>query len=225
MQKTVQNSVMADDILTIDEVAQYLRVSERTVYEWAQKGDIPCGKIGTVWRFKKTEIEKWVNERLTTKSKTVSVDNEVKVKNILSPDRIIFLNRPTKHDALIELSENLTTAPQIKNQQELTDEILKREELMSTAIGRGIAIPHVRLSSVTDLVMSVGISKIDIIDFQTIDDVPVRILVMIAAAYNQHSYYLQTLSFFSARLKNQELREALLSAKNAIDVFNSLTQE
>jgi PTS system nitrogen regulatory IIA component len=216
---------MADDILTIDEVAQYLRVSERTVYEWAQKGDIPCGKIGTVWRFKKTDIEKWVNERLTTKSKQISVDSEVKVKNILSPDRIVFLNRPTKHDALIELSENLATAPQIKNQQELTDEILKREELMSTAIGRGIAIPHVRLSSVTDLVMSVGVSKIDIIDFQTIDDVPVRILVMIAAAYNQHSYYLQTLSFFSARLKNQELREALLSAKNAIDVFNSLTRE
>jgi PTS system nitrogen regulatory IIA component len=216
---------MVDDILTIDEVAQYLRVSERTVYEWAQKGDIPCGKIGTVWRFKKADIEKWVNERLTTKNKPVSVECEVKVKNILSPDRIVFLNRPTKHDALIELSENLATAPQIKNQQELTDEILKREELMSTAIGRGIAIPHVRLSSVTDLVMSVGVSKIDIIDFQTIDDVPVRILIMIAAAYNQHSYYLQTLSFFSARLKNQELREALLSAKTTLNVFNSLTRE
>ena len=47
---------MEDDILTIEEVAKYLRVSERTVYDWAQKGEIPSGKIGTVWRFKKSEV-------------------------------------------------------------------------------------------------------------------------------------------------------------------------
>jgi PTS system nitrogen regulatory IIA component len=57
---------MDDDILTIEEVAKYLRVSERTVYDWAQKGEIPAGKIGTVWRFKKSEIERWVNERLSS---------------------------------------------------------------------------------------------------------------------------------------------------------------
>jgi DNA binding domain, excisionase family len=50
---------MDDDILTIKEVARYLRVSERTVYDWAQKGEIPSGKIGTVWRFKKSDIERW----------------------------------------------------------------------------------------------------------------------------------------------------------------------
>ena len=43
---------MGDEILTIEEVAKYLRVSDRTVYDWAQKGEIPAGKIGTVWRFK-----------------------------------------------------------------------------------------------------------------------------------------------------------------------------
>ena len=202
---------MEDDILTIEEVAKYLRVSERTVYDWAQKGEIPSGKIGTVWRFKKSEIEKWVNDRLSSGSKPVTPGDQIQVKNILSPDRIIFLNHSTKHDALLELANNLSTAPQVKMSSELAVEILKREELMSTAIGRGIAIPHVRLSSVTDLVMSVGISKCDIIDFQTIDDVPVRILFMIAAAYNQHAYYLQTLSFFSSKIKNKELREALLN--------------
>ena len=96
---------------------------------------------------------------------------------------------------------------------------------MSTAIGRGIAIPHVRLSSVTDLVMSVGISKVDIIDFQTIDDTPVRLLFMIAAAYNQHAYYLQTLSFFSSKIKNQELRESLINAATPMDAYNLLTAE
>jgi PTS system nitrogen regulatory IIA component len=91
---------------------------------------------------------------------------------------------------------------------------------MSTAIGRGIAIPHIRLSSVTDLVVSIGISRTGIIDFQPLDNEPVRLVFMIAAAVNQHAYYLQTLSYFSARLKNQELRNSLLQAQTAKEVFD-----
>lgn len=214
---------MEDDILTIEEVAKYLRVSERTVYDWAQKGEIPSGKIGTVWRFKKGDIERWVNERLSA-SKTAPADISVLVKNILSPERIVFMNHQTRHDALVQLANTLATAPQVKDATELENEILKREELMSTAIGRGIAIPHVRLSSITDLVMAVGISKVDIIDFQPIDDEPVRILFMIAAAHNQHSYYLQTLSFFSSKLKNQDLRDALLNSTDVMEAYNHLVQ-
>ncbi len=216
---------MEDDILTIEEVAKYLRVSDRTVYDWAQKGEIPAGKIGTVWRFKKSEIEKWVNERLSSSAKPAEPNATVRIKNILSPDRIVFINHSTKQDALVELAANLGTAPQVKNAKELEVEILKREELMSTAIGRGIAIPHVRLSSVTDLVMSVGICKNNIIDFQAIDDTPVRILIMIAAAYNQHAYYLQTLSFLSSKLKSVELRDALLNTTDPVEAYNLLIAE
>ena len=215
---------MEDDILTIEEVAKYLRVSDRTVYDWAQKGEIPAGKIGTVWRFKKSEVENWVNARLSSDT-TKQAQIQVQVRNVLSPERVIFINHTTKHDALVELAQVLATAPQVKNEQELTTEILKREELMSTAIGRGIAIPHVRLSSVTDLVMSVGICKNDIIDFQTIDDEGVRLLIMIAAAYNQHAYYLQTLSFFSSKLKNRDLRDSLLGAKDAMEAYALFTND
>ncbi|MDR0878623.1 MAG: PTS sugar transporter subunit IIA [Treponema sp.] len=207
-----------DDILTIEEVAKYLRVSERTVYDWAQKGDIPSGKIGTVWRFKKSEIEKWVNDRLSINRFTPQLSS-VQINTVISPDRILFLNYSTKRDVLLALADNLAAAPQVKNRQELSGEILKREELMSTAIGRGIAIPHVRLSSVTDLVVSIGISRTDILDFQTLDDEKVRLVFMIAAAYNQHAYYLQTLSFFSARLKNRDLRAALLDAKTPQEAY------
>jgi PTS system nitrogen regulatory IIA component len=210
-----------DDILTIDEVAKYLRVSERTVYDWAQKGEIPSGKIGTVWRFKKSEIERWVNDRLSAHT-IGSSTGAIVVEAILSPDRILFLNYSTKRDALLALANNLAAAPQVKNRQELVSEILKREELMTTAMGRGIAIPHVRLASVTDLVVSVGISQTDIIDFQPLDDEPVRLLFMIAAAYNQHAYYLQTISFFSARLKNGGLQSFLLSAKTPQEAYGIL---
>lgn len=215
---------MADDILTIEEVAKYLRVSERTVYDWAQKGEIPSGKIGTVWRFKKNEIEKWVDDRLSNSSKRLQENTFVRVHNILSPDRVVFIEHSSRRDALVELSEVLGTAPQVKNLNELTVEILKREELMSTAIGRGIAIPHVRLSSVTDLVMAVGICRHDILDFQSIDDLPVRLLFMVAAAYNQHAYYLQTLSFFSSKLKNAGLREGLINAKSPQEAYDLLAE-
>jgi len=215
--------MVEDAILTIEEVAKYLRVSERTVYDWAQKGEIPSGKIGTVWRFKKSEIEQWVNDRLST-GRIRGQPKTVRTQAILSPQRVLFLNYPYKRDALVELAKNLSTAPQVKNSQELTTEIFKREELMSTAIGRGIAIPHIRLQSVTDLVVSVGISRVDITDFNPLDDEPVRLVFMIAAAYNQHTEYLQALSYFSARLKNQALRDLLINAKTEDEAYRLLAE-
>lgn len=214
---------MNDEIITIEEVAQYLRVSERTVYDWAKKGEIPAGKIGTVWRFKKDEIERFLNERLSAGASSLPI-NSMHIKNVLSLDRIIFMNYTSKRDVLTELSQTLAKAPQIKNADELVSGIFKREELMTTAIGSGIAIPHVRLSSVTDLVMAVGICKNPVIDFNAIDDVPVSLVFMIAAAYSQHSYYLRMLSDLSAKLKNKDLRESLLSAETAEQVYKILTE-
>jgi len=215
--------MLEDGILTIDEVANYLRVSERTVYDWAQRGEIPAGKIGTVWRFKRSELEKWVNDRLSSR-KLGSSSSTVHLESILSPDRIIFLDFASKQDALLAMVDNLATSPRIKNRQELAQEIVKREELMSTAIGCGIAIPHVRLSSVSDLVVSVGISRTDIVGFQALDDEPVRMLFMIAAASSQHAYYLQTLSYFSSRFKKEELRTSLLSAQTADEAYRILVE-
>jgi nitrogen PTS system EIIA component len=216
--------VMADDdILTLEEVAKYLRVSERTIYDCAQKGEIPAGKIRTAWRFKKSEIDKWVNERLTSTSLNPQI-TPVNAESILSPHRVIFMNYSNKRDALLALAENLAAAPQVKNRQELSTEILKREGLMSTAIGCGIAIPHVRLSSITDLVVSVGVSKTNIVDFYPLDDEPVNLVFMIAAAQSQHAYYLQTLSWFSTRLKNKKLRDSLLQAQTEQQVYDLLVK-
>jgi len=213
-----------DDILTLEEVAKYLRLSERTVYDCAQKGEIPAGKIRTAWRFKKSEIDKWVNDKLTANNLNTQ-SNPVNVQSILSLHRILFLNYSSKRDVLLALAENLAAAPQVKNSQELSTEVLKREELMSTAIGCGIAIPHVRLSSVTDLVVSVGISRTDIVNFHPLDDEPVRLVFMIAAAHNQHAYYLQTLSWFSTRLKNKKLRDSLLAAQTEQEAYELLIGE
>ena len=205
-------------------MARYLRVSERTVYEWAQKGEIPAGKIGTVWRFKKDDIESWVDERLASSKTSVPKQHKIVTENFLSPDRVVLLDYVSKHDVLVMMSEVLAKAPQVKNSAELLDAILKREALMSTAVGRGIAIPHVRLSSVTDLVMAVGISKRDILDFDALDGNPVRLVFMIAAANNQHDYYLQTISHFSAKLRNEELKSSLLNSTDPAEVYALLCE-
>jgi nitrogen PTS system EIIA component len=52
----------------------------------------------------------------------------------------------------------------------------------------------------------------------------VSMLFMIAAAYNQHSYYLKTLSYFSAKLKKKELRDTLMAAQTPRDVYDLLIQ-
>jgi PTS system nitrogen regulatory IIA component len=211
--------MMDEDILTISEVAKYLRVSERTVYEWAQKGNLPAGKFGTVWRFKKQDIENWVNDRLSA-GRTASSE----VRSTLSQDRIVFLNTTTKRSALLALTENMSAAPHIKNPEELADGILKREEVFSSGLGGGIAIPHIRLDSVTDIVVSVGINALEINDFNSLDGQPVRILLMIAAAKNQHSFYLQTLSHFSTLLKNQSIFKALLNASTELEAYKILAE-
>ena len=213
---------MSGEILTIEEVADYLRVSERTVYEWAQKGEIPAGKIGTVWRFKKNDLEAWVDERIASPKTSPNKIHKISVEAFLSPGRIICPDFTAKYDVLVKLAEVLASAPQIKNKEELLAAILRREALMSTAIGRGVAIPHVRLSSVTDLVMAVGISQKDIEDFDAADGKPVRLVFMIAAAVNQHSYYLQTISYLSGKLRNETVKNALLEAKDPSSVYSIL---
>lgn len=51
---------MTDQILTVKEVADYLKVNERTVYRMATAGKIPAFKVGASWRFKEAEIERWI---------------------------------------------------------------------------------------------------------------------------------------------------------------------
>ena len=48
-------------LMTVEDVATYLRVAERTVYDWAQRGSIPCGKLGASWRFRRTDIDQWLS--------------------------------------------------------------------------------------------------------------------------------------------------------------------
>ncbi|CAM3392843.1 MULTISPECIES: methylation-associated defense system helix-turn-helix domain-containing protein MAD1 [Cupriavidus] len=53
-------SLSTDDVLTVSEVAEYLKVNERTVYRLAAAKKIPAFKVGTAWRFKRAELDAWI---------------------------------------------------------------------------------------------------------------------------------------------------------------------
>ena len=57
---------MTDDILTIREVADYLKVTERTLYRLAQEGKIPAFKVGGAWRFRRGDLDQWIKSQSQT---------------------------------------------------------------------------------------------------------------------------------------------------------------
>jgi len=54
---------MTDSLMTVEEVAKYLKVEQSTIYTWAKEGKIPGIKIGRFWRFKEEDIDKWLEQR------------------------------------------------------------------------------------------------------------------------------------------------------------------
>lgn len=62
-----QMSGVESEILTLEEVAAYLKAGKRTVYRLAQKGEIPAFKLGGTWRFRRSELDRWIAESINKK--------------------------------------------------------------------------------------------------------------------------------------------------------------
>ena len=91
-------------------------------------------------------------------------------------------------------------------------EIFYREQIMSTGIGQNIAIPHVRFEGIETPLVYVGLSPSGIVDYESIDGQPVKIIVMILVGAEQHKEYLRILSLVVSRLKDRSLQTSLLNA-------------
>lgn len=213
-----------DKILTIEEVAAYLRVSERTVYDWASKGELPGGKIGTSWRFRRGDIENWVTKRLGD-TKPATAKPGITTSSVLTPERILILEDADKAETLKRMTALLSETPFISDSSALLKDILEREELMSTGIGFGVGVPHVRVNYTSDLVMAIAVCPNGVNDYTTLDEEKVKIICMLVARQDQHAEYLRTLSNISARLKSAELRQQIIDSQNPIDIYNLMIGE
>ncbi len=72
---------MSDKLMTVEQMAEYLQVDEYTVYVWARKGEIPAFKVGRFWRFRKEDIDEWLESRMNKSEKTRDEGKSNKYKN------------------------------------------------------------------------------------------------------------------------------------------------
>ncbi len=143
------------------------------------------------------------------------------LSRLLSKDRIRWLQSPTKEECLRELVEALvkTSDPSagLPPTEDVLEAIQEREKLLSTGFGLGLAIPHAKLSGVKEFAIGLGIHR-EGLAYESIDDKPVHIMVMILCPSAQQEEYLRVLSRVTSFLKAN--RDRLLSLESAQEIFN-----
>jgi PTS system nitrogen regulatory IIA component len=143
------------------------------------------------------------------------------LSRLLTKDRIAWLESQTKEEALRSLVETICRSAQLPESDEIYQAILERERLLSTGIGLNLAIPHAKLAGVKDFVVALGIHRRGL-PFESLDDRPVHILVMIVGPNFHQEEYLKVLSRVTAFLKDK--RESILKLSTPDEVY-ALTAE
>ena len=145
----------------------------------------------------------------------------IKIADYLSLDRITILKETSKERALWELIHLLSKSGIITDIDEFEKAIFERENIMSTSIGLGIAVPHVRLTTVNEMAMAIGVSRTGI-DYKAFDDMLVYIIIMIAAPAGTHRQYLNFLAKIALLLKNDTVREGILKSQTPQQIVDVL---
>lgn len=97
----------------------------------------------------------------------------------------------------------------------------EREEIMSTGIGFGIAIPHAKISAIQEMAFAVGISRPGIA-FDSMDGEAVHLMILVAAGEKQHKEYLRLLSNIMSIIKKENVKEMIINAASSEEVLNIL---
>lgn len=139
----------------------------------------------------------------------------------LQEGRLIELPDNDKHDSLQFLAHIIEAVPSVPNDSDVAGLVLAREENVVTALGRGFACPHARVSYDEDLVASIGWSPTGI-DYGAPDGKPVHIIVMYLVPENQRNHYLKEVSLLAKALQNSNNLEELKNAEDLNTVRNYL---
>ncbi len=131
---------------------------------------------------------------------------------------LMDLKSKKKVDVIDELVRLLAQAGCVRDVDGFAATIQRREELESTALGGGIAIPHGRDHGVEDLKVAFARSR-EGVDFRSKDNKPVHLIFMIAAPDSLHREYLQIVAKIARLLKSKIMRETLLRCETPKDVM------
>jgi len=138
------------------------------------------------------------------------------LSRLISPDRITRIDEDNKDDCLRNLVKCLSESESLGNEDSIFEAIMDRERLLSTGFGLGLAIPHAKLNIIDDFIVGLAIHR-DGVPFDSLDEQPVHILVMILGPDQKQDEYLKVLSRVTAFLKDQ--REKILSLEDNEEIY------
>jgi PTS system nitrogen regulatory IIA component len=148
-----------------------------------------------------------------------------KIRDLLQDDLFIEEIKATDKVGVIrEFAEVLQAAGRVKDAEALVRVLLERESLGSTGIGNGVAIPHGKLSFISNMVVAFGRSSRGV-DFQSIDAEPAYLFFLLVTPDNKPGDHLKALARISRILKNPALRENLRRTSDRQELKRLLYEE
>jgi nitrogen PTS system EIIA component len=169
--------------LKIKDIVEQLQVSEKTVYRWIKEKKIPCYRINHQYRFNKSEINEWIlSNRIELSGSLINLGfNTSNLSTLIERGGIITDVEGENVNQILTSAIDKVLTPSGISKKEILSALLSREELMPTAIGKGIAIPHPRSPIVTDPNRaSVSICYLSKpVDFKSLDGEPVHTLFVL----------------------------------------------
>ena len=135
-----------------------------------------------------------------------------KISKILNNVQFCDISAKTKHEALVELCGVLANDPRVIDPQRFLDALMKREKVMSTGIGMGVAIPHAKTSAVKDIVIAFGRCKQGI-NFESLDGSVVYIIILIGAPEHKREEFLNLIAYIGKLFTESDFKQRFLEAE------------
>ncbi len=149
----------------------------------------------------------------------------MRILDFLSEDSIeVGLKASGKRQVLEELIEVLARQGKVTDKKKVLEVLLEREELGSTGIGQGIAIPHGKSDAVRSLCAVFGLSRQGV-PFEALDGEPVHLFFMLVAPEGSAGAHLKALARISGLLKDKYFRKALMSAQARDEIVKVIEDE
>lgn len=150
----------------------------------------------------------------------------LKLQNLLMQDMIITeLEYQDRESAIKEMVNFLKRKNRISKKKELYDKLFQREELGSTAIGEGVAIPHCKMKGVKDPIVLLAISK-NGVNFHSTDGKPSHVFFLVVSSPDNPSLNLQILAAIAHLVrKSRSLVKKVLKAKNINTILDVIYEE
>jgi len=217
--------------LKIKDIADLLRVEEKTIYQWIKEKKIPCYKINHQYRFNKTEINEWILSHKTEFSSSLInliISDITNLSSLIEKGGIAEDVRGKNREEVFKDALSKIFIPPDLTKDEIFKALLSREELMPTAIGNGIAIPHPRNPIVTNPInANVSICFLhDAIDFGALDNKPVNTLfVLLTASPKMHLNVLSKISYLCQDKKFLELLALKADKENIMNFIRNREAE